>query len=310
MQFQPLLPFEPIAGTRLPEGDRWISQLKWDGVRMLVYYDGTQTRLVNRRLHERTPRYPELADATAYCSARSVILDGEIVAFADGKPSFQQVMRRDGTSSGRLAGLPAITFMVFDMLHCDGRSIVNESLAERQRLLERYVQPNDNVQLVANFPDPAGLLAVTREHRLEGIVVKDLDSAYTIGGKDKRWQKFKHFRDLIAVVGGVTFRGNIVNSLLLGLYDEAGKLFYIGNAGTGKWTQQQWREVTDRLKAEASDPCPFANAPSRSKEITWIHPRTTVKVEYLEWTTHRTLRHPVIQALTETEPSVCTFGQA
>lgn len=310
MQLQPLLPFEPIAGERLPVGDRWIAQLKWDGVRMLSYYDGAQTRLVNRRLHERTARYPELADAAAYCSAGSVILDGEIVAFAEGKPSFQQVMRRDSTSSGRLTGLPAVTYMVFDILYVNGHSVVGEPLSERQRLLARYVQPNDNVQLVTNFPDIAGLLTVTREHRLEGIVAKDLDSVYAIGGKDKRWQKFKHYRDLIAVIGGVTFRGAIVNSLLLGLYDEAGRLTYIGNAGTGKWTQQHWKDITERMKADASEQCPFPLAPSRSKEILWVKPRTTVKVEYLEWTSHRTLRHPVIQALTETDPASCTFGQA
>lgn len=310
MRLQPLLPFEPISGERLPGGDRWIAQLKWDGVRMLAYYDGTQTRLVNRRLHERTARYPELANVADYCSADSVILDGEVVAFADGKPSFQQVMRRDSTSSGRLAGLPSVTFMVFDLLYLNGQSIVNQPLAERQRLLERYVRPSDNVQLVKNFPDVAGLLAVTREHRLEGIVAKDLDSAYAIGGKDKRWQKFKHYRDLVAVVGGATFRGTVVNSLLLGLYDDAGRLFYIGNAGTGKWTQRHWKDVTERLKAEASDQSPFQSVPSRSKEILWVKPRTTVKVEYLEWTSHRTLRHPVIQALTETKPALCTFGQA
>jgi bifunctional non-homologous end joining protein LigD len=310
MLLQPLSPFEPITGERLPEGERWIAQLKWDGVRMLAYYNGVQTRLINRRLHERTARYPELNDMAAYCSARSVILDGEIVAFSEGKPSFQQVMRRDSTSSGRLQGLPAITYMIFDILHLNGQSVTSEPLAERQRLLERYVQPSHTVQLVTSISDVPGLLAVTREHRLEGIVAKDLESAYAVGGKDKRWQKFKHFRDLIAVVGGVTFRGNIVNSLLLGLYDGEGQLHYIGNAGSGKWTQQDWRDVTERLKACAIAQSPFSIAPSRDKEILWLRPSTTVKVEYLEWTSYRTLRHPVIQALTGTEPAQCTFGQA
>ncbi|MFC5531557.1 DNA ligase [Cohnella yongneupensis] len=310
MLLQPVAPFEPIAGVRLPEGDRWIAQLKWDGVRMLSYYDGAMTRLVNRRLHERTARYPELADARTYCSASSAILDGEIVAFLDGKPSFQQVMRRDGTSSGRLRNLPAISYMVFDVLHLNGQSVMHEPLAERQRLLERHLEPNDSVQLVTNFPDIPGLLAVTREHRLEGIVAKDLESGYAVGGKDKRWQKFKHYRDLIAVVGGVTFRGNIVNSLLLGLYDEAGRLHYIGNAGTGKWTQQDWRDFTERTNEIGTPKCPFSAAPSRSLDIKWIQPQLTVKVAYLEWTTHRTLRQPVIQALTAMEPGACTFGQA
>lgn len=66
--------------------------------------------------------------------------------------------------------------------------------------------------------------------------------SYLIDGKDNRWQKLKITSDLNAVVGGVTLRQGVVNSLLLGLYDEKGMLYYIGHAGTGKLKKDEWTE--------------------------------------------------------------------
>ncbi|MNB99409.1 ATP-dependent DNA ligase [compost metagenome] len=66
MKLQPIVPFEPVLSDQLPEGEQWIAQIKWDGVRMLSYFDGTTTELINRKGNYRTAQYPELADAAAY----------------------------------------------------------------------------------------------------------------------------------------------------------------------------------------------------------------------------------------------------
>ncbi|MDB5052920.1 MAG: ligase [Bacilli bacterium] len=98
MELEPVIPFEPIRSNSIPEGSVWIHQIKWDGVRVLTYYDGFKCRLFNRKLNERTNQYPELLDVKSYCHSDSVILDGEIIALgSDGKPSFHEVMRRDGS---------------------------------------------------------------------------------------------------------------------------------------------------------------------------------------------------------------------
>ncbi|OUM94846.1 MAG: DNA ligase [Thermobacillus sp. ZCTH02-B1] len=310
---EPIVPFEPVAAEDIPTGPRWVAQIKWDGVRMLVYFDGASTRLVNRRLHERTMQYPELADARRYLRAKSAILDGEIVAFDGGKPSFHEVMRRDGIRSARAVSAAVreipVAYMVFDILYLDGEWVTGHSLEERQRLLGRTLEPCDNVRLVENAADGARLFEVMRAHGMEGIVVKDLASTYAIGGKDGRWRKIKVRRDLTAVVGGVTYDGGLVNALLLGLYDRQGRLHYIGHAGSGRLTVRDRAGIAAAAELIRSPDCPFAAKPPRSAGAVWLRPLLTAKVRYLEWTPGRTLRHPVIEAVGTGQAEACTFDR-
>jgi bifunctional non-homologous end joining protein LigD len=314
MKLDPVIPFVPVLANRIPEGPGWTAQIKWDGVRMLAYFDGRELRLVNRRRHDRTAQYPEFHDPAAYCRAPSFILDGEFVAFDRRKPSFHEIMRRDSLRKPEqirraVAEIP-VTYMVFDVLYCDGGWVTDRPLAERQRMLASILRPQPHVQPVENVADAEALLAVMKAHGMEGIVCKKLDSAYAIGGKDKRWQKLKIARDLLAVVGGVTFRDGIVNALLLGLYDPDGRLIYIGHAGTGKITADGWRRLTREAASLAVREMPFANRPERAKGAVWIRPVLVVNVRFLEWTAHGTLRQPSIQAFVDAPPEACTFAQA
>src|SRR5690606_19929024 len=99
MNLTPVKPFEPIRTAQVPGGDGWIAQVKWDGVRMLTYCDGNETRLTPRRPNGRTRQYPELAKPAAWCMADSFVLDGEVIALKDGLPSFYAVMKRDNLRS-------------------------------------------------------------------------------------------------------------------------------------------------------------------------------------------------------------------
>lgn len=312
MELQAISPFEPIHAAQVPQGSNWVAQVKWDGVRMLTYYDGRQIRLINRNLNDRTLQYPELHEPRLFSAASSFILDGELIAFNQTRPSFHEIMRRDRMQKKPSIELAVnqvpVTYMVFDILFYDGRWTTEQTLAERQALLERILIPQKNIQLVQNFADATGLLNVMKQHQMEGIVVKDLDSTYLINGKDKRWQKLKIFHDLYAVVGGVTFRHNVVNALMLGLY-EGDRLIYIGHAGTGKLSSADWRELTERIKPLIRSDKPFANEPERSKEAVWLKPEIAVKVQFMEWTTGRTMRHPSIQAFVSLPLSECTFLQ-
>lgn len=313
MELEPVLPFEPVRSLIIPQEKRWIAQLKWDGVRMLLYYDGAKVKLVNRRLNERTLQYPELQAITAYCSAESVILDGEMVALEDGMPSFHQIMRRDRASKGsHIAALVEevpIYYMVFDVLYCNGRWVTEQPLQERQQLLEKIILPGRTVQLVSSTPDIRALFELARRHKLEGIVIKDVHSRYELGGKDERWLKHKNIQDVTAIVGGVTYRDGQVNALLLGLYDEESNLWYIGHAGAGRLSQQEWAGVTAMAAQLTVRERPFINLPERSKQAVWLKPWLAARVHYLEWTRHHTLRQPVVHALLEAQPGMCGFDQ-
>jgi bifunctional non-homologous end joining protein LigD len=312
MPIQPIIPFEPIRTEAIPVSDEWIAQIKWDGVRMLVYYDGDEVRLINRRLHDRTKQYPELLEIQQYCKAASIVLDGEIIAFDQQKPSFHEVMKRESLRKSQSIELAIsrtpITYMIFDILMYNDTWVCNQPLAARQQLLQEWISPLPNVQITQSFSDGNQLYEVMQQHGMEGIVCKDLTSTYAIGGKDKRWQKKKIFRDLHAVVGGVTYRAGIVNSLLLGLYDH-GELVYIGHAGTGKMSVEDWRSLTQMVGAMIIPHRAFVNEPERSKDAVWIEPKLTVKVQFLEWTPYRTMRHPSIQTFVEVQASDCTFQQ-
>ncbi|WP_068615151.1 ATP-dependent DNA ligase [Paenibacillus tuaregi] len=314
MNLKPIIPFEPVTTDRLPEGEDWTAQIKWDGVRMLTYYDGHEVQLVNRKLNERTLQYPELTSIGEYCGADSVILDGEIIALDQGKPSFHEVMRRDGSRKAenirRVQQEVPVTYMLFDILYYNGSWVTSLPLRERQELLRQTVKPTDRVQITADFPSPGVLYEVMSQHGMEGVIVKDLNSTYAPDGKDKRWMKKKVIQDLVAVIGGYTLRGGIVNALMLGLYDQEGRLWYIGHAGTGKLTVQDWRDITETLKPLTQTVLPFAALPSRSKESYWVSPQLTVKVNFLEWTPGGTLRQPSIQALVSADPKMCRFGSS
>jgi bifunctional non-homologous end joining protein LigD len=309
----PVTPFEPIPTQVIPKGDQWIGQIKWDGVRILTYYDGHQVALFNRKKNERTMHYPELTAIDTYCTAHSVILDGEVVALENGKPSFHQVMKRDALRKKSNIDLVQrqvpITYMVFDILYLNNKWMMNRPLHERQQLLSLIIEPNEFVQLVKSDHDPEALFEAVKEHDLEGIVIKDLESRYAINGKDKRWQKKKVFKDLCAVAGGVTFRQNRVNALLLGLYDDEGCLWYVGHAGTGKLTQNDWLNITQMVPALKITERPFVNRPDRHKDAVWIQPKITVKINFLEWTQSKTLRQPSIQAIVQADAKACTFNQ-
>lgn len=314
MPLQPIHPFEPVKADYIPEGEQWISQVKWDGVRILTYYDGENVQLFNRKLHERSFHYPEITTIQAFCKAKSVILDGEVIALGeDGKPSFHEVMRRDGIRRTErvkeLTKQVPISYMIFDVLYCNGEWKIRLPLKDRLDLLQQTIVPNDQIQIVPSFPNGEDLYAAVKQQDLEGIVVKDLNSEYLINGKDNRWQKIKNYKDILAVVGGVTLRYGIVNALLLGLYDQKGQLWYIGHVGTGKLKKSEWRELTENIADLVIIDRPFFNKPEREKEALWLKPLLAVKIQFMEWTKGDTLRQPSIQAFVDVTPEECVFDQ-
>jgi len=314
MELKPVAPFEPIRTETLPAGPEWITQVKWDGVRILTYHDGEGTRLINRKGNERSKQYPEFLDTSSYCRAGSFILDGEMIALAGDKPSFHEVMRRDSLrreTEIRFAvkQIPAV-YMIFDVLYHNGEWVTGRSLAERQKLLQEIIIPSGMIQLVPSYTDGERLFAVMKERGWEGVVSKRLDSTYALGGKDGRWQKRKLAYDLYAAIGGVTYRDGVMNALLLGLYDENGRFVYIGHTGSGKLNQQAWQSLALQISALAVNERTFHNIPQRIKGAVWTRPLLTVKVQFMEWTPGGTMRHPVLQGMADVPPESCTVAQS
>ena len=314
MNLKPVIPFEPVASEQMPVGSEWIFQIKWDGVRVLSYFDGKEVKLFNRKLNDRTRIFPELTDMKSYMNAHSIIVDGEVIALdSHGSPSFHEVMKRDGirridrVDQARLE-VP-IFYMIFDIIYVNGEWIHDYPLEERLKILQETVQPNPTIQLVPIEKDGHALWEVVKQHGLEGMVAKNLQSKYTINGKNANWMKVKNYQDVIAVIGGVTYRNDIVNSIVLGLYDNQGQLHFIGHAGTGKLTREEWITFTRAIEPLKIHNRPFANNPARIKGVQWLKPVLTVKVQFIEWPKGHSLRQPSIQAFVNQDPKRCLIPE-
>ncbi|MDN4074369.1 RNA ligase family protein [Fictibacillus terranigra] len=309
---KPITPMEPKMAARIPTTSDWTAQIKWDGVHVLTYYDGREAHLFNRKRRERTLNYPELTNVPSYCSAHSVILDGEIISLADdGRPSFHKVMKRDGIRNpSRIPAIQSqvpITYMIFDVLFYNGEWVTDQPFKERQKLLSNIIIPNEHVQLVRSHDDGEALFDAIKQTGMEGIVMKQLDSRYYIGEKNEVWIKIKNTRDLIAAIGGFTLRDGIVNSILLGLYDRSGEFIYIGHTGTGKLSVLEWRELTKQLLPLEIKQPPFINSVGRHSDAHWVKPHITAKIHFAEWTEGQKLRQPSIQAFVDVPPTECVL---
>lgn len=301
---------EPKCSAVIPHGHDWMAQVKWDGVRVLTYFDGLKTKLYNRKKNDRTLIFPELTDVKSYLNAESAILDGEVVAMGpDGKPSFHEVMRRDGLR--RLENLSAlqkavpIFYLVFDLLFYNDRWLLEDPLETRLKTLAGIIVPGRHVRLVESHPDGETLFQAVSRQGMEGIVTKRRDSVYRPGQKIDCWLKIKDYQDLIAVIGGYTTNGSAMNSLLLGLYDDSGSLIYVGQTGSGKLSQNEWGDLEVLLKSAKIRECPFADKKAIKKEAFWIRPLFTVKVQFAQWTPVGLMRQPVLQAVAGATPQEC-----
>jgi bifunctional non-homologous end joining protein LigD len=278
----------------------WTFEMKWDGIRALAYCDGGQLRLETRTLRDVTVSWPELRPlATAV--GRSVLLDGEIVAFdATGVPSFQLLQERmhvasDVVAARKSAEVPA-SFLVFDVLHLDGRSLLPGPFVERRAVLDELGIAGPSWATTPTFPGEGTVtLDAARAGRLEGVICKRLDSAYVPGARSKQWLKVKLTQSDEFVVGGWTpgegRRTDHIGSLLLGVPAAGGGLDYVGNVGTG-FTDAELRRLKARLTPTRRETSPFTGGGTPKRVSVFVEPELVVEVEYTERTDEGILRHP------------------
>lgn len=301
-------PMLAIAREQLPKDDaNYGYEFKWDGVRAIVYIDGGRPRVLSRNDRDVTGSYPELRAMAESLGSRQLVLDGEIVAMdATGRPSFEALQARMHVTNAaqvrRLTTQVPATFLVFDVLYADGRSLLDEPYSERRAILESLQLSGPSWQTPPHFEgDGAAILAASKSQGLEGVLAKRLDSRYYAGKRSDCWLKVKNLRTQEVVIGGWKpgegRRKGVIGSLLLGVPGDGG-LHYVGHVGTG-FTDAMLRELGTLLKPlEQPDP-PFATTIPRlhAKDAHWLEPRYVGEVAFGEWTKAGILRHPVWRGL-------------
>jgi bifunctional non-homologous end joining protein LigD len=302
-------PMLATKGTHVPSGPEWLHEVKWDGMRVLVDVrpsedPGGPGELHVRSRNEKDVRvsFPELHGLAGL--GRDVLLDGEVVAFLDGIPTFGALADRIHVGNARRAALLAesnpVTLLVFDLLRLDGEDLTGRPLSERRELLEGLGLADVHWQVPAAYDDGAMLLQATEDQRLEGIVSKKRSSLYHPGRRSPDWLKFPHRAIGSYVVGGwrhETDSTSRIGAVLVGEPTEAG-LVYRGRVGSGIAGKQGQRllEVLGPLLAEGS---PFADAvPTVDAAGTvWVRPEVVVDVAALGMTPARRLRQPAYRGV-------------
>jgi ATP-dependent DNA ligase len=323
----PYPPMEAESVPDLPAGPQWQYEPKWDGFRCLAFRDGDAVRIQSKAGKPLGRYFPDVVEDVAALGARRFVLDGEIVIPVDGRLSFDELLLRVHPAESRVRTLVAAhraRLVVFDLLVDErGRSLVGLSLAERRGRLEafaeRYVPRNGNIELsqASRRVGTAKKWLAGRTGDLDGVIAKRLDLPYRSGERDGM-VKVKRRRTADCVVGGYRYgsKGGGIGSLLLGLYDEEGRLDHVGFCSSLPATERTGlRDKLERLRKPPGFTGRAPGGPSRwstERSAEWepLAPKLVVEVEY-DHVSNLRFRHGTrfVRWRPDKAPRQCTMEQ-
>ena len=292
--------------------DRYAFEIKWDGIRAILYYEPGRMRMEGRRLTDITSRYPELRPLGRQLGSRSAVLDGEIVAFDErGRPSFERLQHRmhlvgDSRIQRRAREIPA-TYVIFDLLYLDGHSLMRLPYEERRARPDELGLEGPSWRTPRAHPgEGRALLQASAEQGLEGVIAKLIDSVYEPGRRSGAWTKVKNKRRQELVIGGWMpgegKRESSIGALLVGYHDAGGALRYGGRVGSG-FTDRHLEYLVEHLQPLKRKTSPFKGSPKPPRGALFVRPELVCEVEFTEWTAEGILRHPVYKKLVEMDPA-------
>lgn len=272
--------------------DGWIYELKLDGCRCIGYFGQNGTCLRNKRNMELLPRFPELKGLHRSVSERTV-LDGELVVLRDGVPDFFELQRRtlltDRFKMEMAAARHPASFVAYDCLCKDGRSIMDRPLLERKEALQSSVREDSLIAISRYIPtDGIGLFRAADERELEGVVAKRAASLYYPGRRTKDWIKFKRMADEEFVVCGYIRKNSRTFSIILGKYHD-GSYLYKGHVTLGIT-----KEAVGQLRESGIVPFAAIPAGAGNESAVWVRPDRVCTVEYMP-NTKNSLRQAVFK---------------
>ncbi len=294
---------------------------KYDGIRAIALVEPAKprprVRFWSRLGNEKSAQFPELVDALARWARNlkePVVLDGEIVALdAQDRPAgFQRLQNRiHVTVPGYRSSKPILSpreqptaLIVFDLLRENGDDLRPLSLIQRRKRLEqlfaKHKLTSSAIRLSEQVAgDGRGLFKRAQEEGWEGLLVKAAQSPYRDGKRSPEWRKLKLQNEEEFVVGGWTEpKGarSYFGSLILGTYDDGGRLVHAGDVGTG-YSGAELERLWKLLKPLEISQSPFHAKPKTLGRPHWVKPKLVAQVRFTEWTDDGRLRHPTYLGL-------------
>jgi ATP-dependent DNA ligase len=309
----------------VPSGDEWLYEPKWDGFRAVIFRDHDDVAIQSKAGQPLARYFPEVVDAIRALKAKEFVLDGEIVVPVNGRLSFDDLLQRIHPAEKRVRKLAAETpaqYFAFDLLALKSKDLTPLPIEERREKLNAFFEDVES-ELVHVSPattDRKIALAWFEKFGtlgLDGVMAKRLGEPYHSGDREGM-VKVKHLKTADCVVGGFRYGEgtNTVGSMLLGLYDDEGRLVFIGHTSSIKKTERE--ALTKKLEAMRAEN-PFEvrvpGGPSRwasEKTGEWVplRPELVCEVEY-DYFSQGRFRHgsKFLRWRPDKKPRQCTMDQ-
>ena len=318
-------PMEAKRVDKIPAGDGWQFEPKWDGFRAIVFRDDDEIHIQSKAGQPLARYFPELVEAFRSVKATQFVLDGEIVVPLGSRLSFDDLLQRIHPAESRVRKLAAATpahYFAFDILVAQGHDVTQEPIEERRESLEAFFAPIAHHLLKLSPATTDRKIAgdwfdKLADIGLDGVMAKRLGEPYHSGDREGM-VKVKHLKTADCVVGGFRYGEGTkeVGSLLLGLYDKEGRLVHIGHSSSVKKADKP--ALTKQLEA-LGDENPFEvrvpGGPSRwaterSGEWEPVRPELVCEVEY-DYFSQGRFRHgsKFLRWRPDKKPRQCTMDQ-
>lgn len=287
------------SSKTIPKGN-YTYEVKWDGIRALVYFENDKVTIHSRSGRDITDRFPEFQKPKKF-EIEYGVFDAEIVVLdAEGKPEFHNVISRMHSKNGfKMTSQKPATMYLFDVLNVDGIDITNFSFKRRREILEACVKKGNSIRYSDLFEDGEFLFTAIEARKMEGVMAKKLDAKYYDGQRSKSWLKIKCRTDDKAFIIGYTKgkgdRINVFGALHLAKKQKDG-FKYMGKVGTG-FDMNRLKELFKIISKIPTTSKLIEESIEEPDKTVWIEDQLECEISYASMSSNDTYREPVFKRL-------------
>lgn len=272
---------------KVPSGERWIHEVKFDGYRVQVHIANDAVKVLTRRGNDWTNRFKKIATDAWHLNVKTAIIDGEvIVPSADGVSDFSVLQNELRGQSTKLV------LYAFDLLYLDGYDLRKAPLIERKSLLRSLVAKSDILFSESFETDGAAMFKEACKMGLEGVVSKVRDSRYH-SDRGNDWVKVTCRQRETLPIAGFALDGSKFDGIYIGR-QKGEQLIYAGKVDHG-FTPASAKDLQARLKPLIRKTQPYAK--KIAHRATWVEPSLLVEIEYRAKSAEGKLRHPFFKGI-------------